>query len=205
MTKADWSARSRRLDGGRGIEVELELEARPASYAQVLQAWRDDPEFRGFFSQLLAEAPFRAFRWETPAVTGATADRPFEFVLIDSPWLDGRPDPADFAGHFAGAGDRTVLAFSNLGGDAVMVVPCPLGPRSAYGHLAAFVRQAPAAQVQALWRCVGVAMARRLGVAPVWLSTAGGGVPWLHVRLDDRPKYYAHAPYRQPWRLAQNR
>ncbi|MFO1021395.1 MAG: hypothetical protein U0903_11970 [Planctomycetales bacterium] len=31
---------------------------------------------------------------------------------------------------------------------------------------------------------------------PVWLSTAGAGVPWLHVHLDDQPKYYSHAPYR---------
>ena len=35
----------------------------------------------------------------------------------------------------------------------------------------------------------------RLGGKPVWLSTAGLGVGWLHVRLDDRPKYYRHAPY----------
>jgi len=28
------------------------------------------------------------------------------------------------------------------------------------------------------------------------LSTAGMGVYWLHVRLDTRPKYYQHTPYR---------
>jgi len=39
-------------------------------------------------------------------------------------------------------------------------------------------------------------MTRRLSSRPVWLSTAGGGVSWLHVRLDDRPKYYHHAAYR---------
>ncbi len=31
---------------------------------------------------------------------------------------------------------------------------------------------------------------------PIWLSTAGGGVAWLHVRLDSTPKYYGYAPYR---------
>ena len=66
---------------------------------------------------------------------------------------------------------------------------------SAYGHVAAFVRHAPEAQRQSLWQAVGDAMARRISAKPVWLSTAGGGISWLHVRLDDRPKYYAFAPY----------
>jgi hypothetical protein len=43
---------------------------------------------------------------------------------------------------------------------------------------------------------VGDAVARRLSSAPLWLSTSGLGVAWLHVRLDERPKYYTHAPYR---------
>jgi len=28
-------------------------------------------------------------------------------------------------------------------------------------------------------------------------STAGAGVSWLHVRLDDRPKYYGFKPYKK--------
>jgi hypothetical protein len=39
-------------------------------------------------------------------------------------------------------------------------------------------------------------MAERIGEAPVWLSTAGMGVAWLHVRLDSRPTYYGHRPYK---------
>jgi hypothetical protein len=78
-------------------------------------------------------------------------------------------------------------------------VPCPLGNDSAYGHLAAFVRLAPEDQRHALWQSVGNAMVLRLGTRPVWLSTAGAGVSWLHVRLDDRPKYYGFGSYKQ-WR-----
>ena len=77
------------------------------------------------------------------------------------------------------------------------MVPRPDRPPSAHGHLAAFVRQAPEPQRHALGESVGGAMGRRLGAAPVWLSTAGAGVPWLHVRLDDRPKYYGYGPYRE--------
>jgi hypothetical protein len=110
------------------------------------------------------------------------------------PWR--RPDPEAFAEHFRGASEASVLAFPNLSGDALMVVPCPLAADSAYGHLAAFVREAPEAQRDALWLAVGEAMSRRMSAKPVWLSTAGAGVSWLHVRLDDRPKYYGHEPYR---------
>jgi len=35
----------------------------------------------------------------------------------------------------------------------------------------------------------------RLADTPLWLSTAGLGVSWLHVRLDTRPKYYRHRVY----------
>jgi len=160
-----------------------------------LHGWREDVDFRSMFNALLAAVPYAAFRWETPGVTSATISQPFEFVVLDSPGLARRPDAGAFAAYY-GHAENGISVFSNLGRDAIMVVPCPLVDPSAYGHLAAFVRLAPESQRDALWRAVGKAMARRVGDKPVWLSTAGGGVSWLHVRLDDRPKYYGHLPYR---------
>jgi hypothetical protein len=191
-----WAARSEKLPNGHGLRFGVDLDSRPATIADVLRGWEVDAEFRTLFNKLLADAPFAAFRWETPAVTGATVLRPFEFVLLDSPGLARRPDPEAFAEHFAGV-KTGVAVLPNLGGDAIMVVPCPVAEPAAYGHLAAFVRLAPEPQRDALWQSVGAAMARRVGARPVWLSTAGAGVAWLHVRLDDRPKYYGFGPYRQ--------
>jgi hypothetical protein len=193
-----WATRSEPLDGGQGLRFTLAFDARPASYADVLRSWRDDEAFRSDFNDILAGAPFAAFRWETPCVTSSTLTRPFEFVLLDSPHLVRRPEPEAFAEHFEGVSGAEVVVFPNLGGDAVMVVPCPIAaPSSPYGHLAAFVREAPDRQCHSFWQAVGHAMARRVGTKPVWLSTAGAGVSWLHVRLDDRPKYYGFGPYRQ--------
>src|SRR5947209_4632214 len=132
-----WTARSEELTGARGVRFALALDTRPATFADVAQGWQGDPGFRALFNALLADAPFAAFRWETPAVTAATVTRPFECVLLDSPGLARQPEPEAFAEHFPGAqGD--VVSFRNLGGDALMVVPCPVGEASAYGHLAAF-------------------------------------------------------------------
>jgi hypothetical protein len=192
-----WTPRSEQREGGRVLRVAIDRGASPVPYGEVLRLWREDADFRALFLALLADAPFAAFRWETPPVTRATADRPFEFVLLDDPWLARDPEPQAFADHFAAAAEGGVVEFANRGGDAVLVVPCPQGSPSAYGHLAAFVRQAPGPQRHALWQAVGAAMQRRLGDRPVWLSTAGAGVAWLHVRLDDRPKYYGYQPYRR--------
>jgi len=190
-----WTIRGEQPESDRVHRFVVELGTASASFGNVLDAWREDPTFRSLFNETLSKSPFTAFRWETPPVSATTLDRPFEFVLIDSPFLARRPDPSAFAEHFRDDPKAEVKAFPNLGGDAVMVVPSCIAAPTAYGHLAAFVREAPVEQRHALWQSVSEAMGRRLGEAHIWLSTAGAGVSWLHVRIDDRPKYYRHAPY----------
>ena len=169
-------------------------------YRDVMRYWQDDASFRTFFISLLMMSKFAGYRWETPPVTSSTIDREFEFVLLDAPELARPPDERAFAQQFETAtAGQSVVTFPNLGNDAVLLVPCPAGPAAAYVHLASFVRSAPSAQVHELWRSVGAAMEARLSAAPTWLSTAGMGVAWLHVRIDSRPKYYGYAPYREQY------
>ena len=145
---------------------------------------------------VLRALPFDACVWECPPVTAAKLSRSFECVFLESPSLAGmRPEPEVFAEHFRP--DRSVVSFSNLGGDAVLVAPCPAGDDRDFSHLAQFVRSAAPAQQVALWQAVGEAMSARVGTDPVWLNTAGHGVAWLHVRLDSTPKYYRHDAYRR--------
>jgi hypothetical protein len=191
-----WTSHCEQLSHHRGLRFVLERAAKPATTADVLRSWQTDAAFRSWFNGLLADAPYPAFRWETPAATSATKVQPFQFVLLDSPGLARRTEPDAFAEHYRSHPDSGVVTFQNLGGDAILVVPCPLGAASAYGHLGSFVREGPETQQQALWQAVGDALAARLGDKPVWLSTAGAGVSWLHVRLDSRPKYYGYEPYR---------
>lgn len=169
------------------------------SSAELVAGWREDESFRDFFISLLAAAPFPAFFWETPAITTATMSQPFEFVLINSPVLVAQhSDPLAFAAQFRDAGDNNgIAAFRNLGGDALLVVPCPLVLESIYAHLATFSRAAPPSQQHALWRRVGESVAASISTKPLWVSTSGLGVNWLHVRLDSRPKYYNYQPYRK--------
>lgn len=169
----------------------------PMPYTKALSLWQHDEVFRSFFILLLAESPFSAYRWETPPITSATAKRHFEFVLHDSPGLARNPDSQTYADYFTSDDTHAgVVVFQNLGKDATLIVPSPRGPESTYGHLAAFMRNAPDAQKHALWRIVGQTAQKSLTAQPLWVSTAGGGVAWLHIRLDSRPKYYGYIPYK---------
>jgi hypothetical protein len=186
------------LNNGWVRKFRLIRHAERLCYSDVLDLWQRDEPFRSFFISLLAEAPFSAYRWETPPVSCGTVNREFEFVLLDSPYLARHPDTTAFASHFnskeSGAG---VVVFNNLGNDAVLVVPTPQARCSAYTHLAAFTRSGPASQTHALWQIVGRTMQARITERPLWLNTAGGGVSWVHIRLDCRPKYYGFRPYRE--------
>ncbi len=166
-----------------------------ATYAEVVDRWIGDASFRSEFAEALRASRWDAFFFETPPVRLDTTDQPFECVLVDAPSFQGRtPNPNAFSTHFSTA---PVVSFPNLAGDAVLVVPCPRVDPPVYLHLAAFLRGAPDDQVDALWSAVGLAVKERLSTRSMWLSTAGLGVFWLHVRLDPRPKYYKHVPYRR--------
>lgn len=165
------------------------------TWTDVLGLWRNDETFRSSFIDLLRASPFACYRFETPAVNVQQSGRTFEFVLVDSPEIDMPPDCTDFQNQFDSRPDD-VLVFDNLGGDATMIAPRPRPGVSGYAHIADFVAHAPMEQQSRLWQTVGDTLQPMLGDAPLWLSTAGGGVPWLHVRIDSRPKYYVFDEYR---------
>ena len=171
---------------------QLRYDRKPVAVMDVLEAMVSSPEFRLFFNSVLAESVWAAYRWETPPVSDSSISSPFEFVLINSEELERPPDRTSFRDHF---GDQPVAVFPNLAGDAQLVVPCAIDDHCSYAHLAAFARTAPPEQIHRLWQAVGATMLTRLAEQPLWLSTAGMGIAWLHVRLDSRPKYYAHLEY----------
>jgi hypothetical protein len=169
------------------------------SWAQVMAGLVTDAGLRDALTGAILAAPFAAVYWEARPVADGDREEVFECVVLDAPGLareraDGRP----FAQPLAGSRAPAVRAFANLSGDAELVVPAPGDDVEGYPHLAAFLRRAPAEQVHALWTEVGHAVTRWLTTrgTRVWVSTAGLGVAWLHVRLDSRPKYVKWAAYR---------
>lgn len=167
------------------------------NYGDVIEYWQTDSSFREFFCSLIKNSGFDALVWEMPPVTMNTLNQDFEFILLNAPDLIFAPDYDTFSEYYKEGGDDAgIVAFENLGKDAVLVVPSPQVADVDYSNLATFLRNSPLDQQHALWRVVGRTLEQHISDTPIWLSTAGGGVAWLHVRLDSRPKYYRHKPYR---------
>lgn len=181
------------------LETEHDPNTRQITWAQAIALWQQNVGFRSALSQALAESSFTAFFWETPAITPASLHQPWECVVVSAPELSNTTsDPIPFNRYLTGARQDTITTFPNLGRDALLVVPYPLGDLQVYAHMATFVRTAPATQVHRLWQVLGQTLQSRLTAHPdnpLWVSTSGLGVAWLHVRLDNIPKYYTYSPY----------
>ncbi len=194
-----WTHHKTALSPQYGHQYQFFRDEQGLTYAEVLRLWQADEGFRQYFIQLIRDSGLQASFWETPPISVETLERPFEMVLGPSPGLlRVQPEAATFADQFRShPAHETVLSFANLGGDAELIVPRPLQPTDDYAHLMRFLHNAPPAQVHALWQEVGQRAEALLSPRPRWISTAGMGVYWLHVRIDTRPKYYRYEPYKR--------
>lgn len=167
---------------------------RALTWREVRDGWTRDRSFRLTYAAAIAAAPFEALFWECAPLSPETLDAPFEHALVESHRLATvAPDAAAFAGKL---GEDPIATFPNLGRDAVLVVPSARADPRCYRHLSAFLRSGPSEQIDALFERVGQAVSAATN-SPLWVSTSGLGVYWVHVRLDSRPKYYTHAPFQR--------
>ena len=187
-----------------GIEIFklLNQNGQPLSWKGVLRLWEQNPDISLMFSRELAGFRHPAFFWETVPFALDTITKEFEMVLVPSCQLALiQADSRDFKMHLAECGlTSSIAVFQNLGGDSILVAPCQVEQESScYAHMASFMRSAPAWQQVEFWKTLAAAIEERLtkvGNAPIWVSTSGLGVHWLHARLDSNPKYYQYSRFK---------
>lgn len=203
-----WNFESKMNADKQRVHVCIKSDGQAISMQTFLDLLESTVQFRDAFIQTLSDSPFVAYRWEMPAITESSAGRPCEFVVVNSPEIMMAPDRRPFRDRFIEAGAENVagdvaedavgdvLVFQNLGRDATLIVPTPTSASDDFSQVATFTQNAPMALQHQLWQRVAATLKQLVNPRPLWLSTAGGGVAWLHVRIDQRPKYYSYAPYR---------
>ena len=135
-----YTTETREIPSGRHYRI-LE-DGFPLSFRRFFELLETGTDFADWYTEELAAFETAAFYWELPPLTSRALGQDAEFVLIEAPMVARfPPEQAPFESHFDRAPDEEVIVFPNLGGDAVMVVPCPQGPDEYYPHLAAFLSE----------------------------------------------------------------
>lgn len=184
------------LTEGKSCKYIIYQRGNQLSYIDFITLLQQEEQFRSFFISLLSDITFHAYQWETPPVNSSTVNQPFEFVIQNSPGIDLPPDPQPFRQYFNNLkSDNEIAVFSNLGNDATLIAPAPPSRELNYSHIGIFTKVAPMQQQSNLWQTAARITKEQISDQPLWLNTAGGGVAWLHIRLDSQPKYYQHQPY----------
>lgn len=189
-TATQYSVSKQNVSGG------IKLDFNGLTWKDVLHLWQHDNAWTAQFCDTLSKAQYLDFFWEaTPLKQGTQSlDAPFECVLLDArgQLASREANASEFSSNFS-ACSSGVAVFSNLGGDATLVVPCPNQDSSGYQTLATFLRISDRSLHLSVWKRTAEAIVSQLSKqpkSPLWVSTDGRGVDWLHVRLDTTPKYF---------------
>jgi dihydroneopterin aldolase len=101
--------------------------------------------------------------------------------------------------------EKQTISFPNLEKDGILVIPRKKWSQDLkefldYKNLSQFTKNAPEEQQQEFWKKVANKLAEELEKnpnAPRWLNASGLGVKYLHIRIDEKPKYYNHDEYKK--------
>lgn len=207
----------RQQENGDGLILVAEENGNTITFRRAIELL-DSFEFQNALSETIISFTQRSkvgaiFFECIPVNTETYSIRPFEFILLPAPtlarrYVDSTPFQDQFSRLIPPLSENPVISFENLGKDATLVVPGPpKGLRTDLQyctHLASFLASAEIEHRSALWRKLGCVFHQLMSqleesndARPIWLSTSGLGVSWLHIRIDKiQAKYYNHHPYK---------
>ena len=129
------------------------------------------------------------FQWNT-SVLKDDAESRFKESFKTNKKLPEKQDFTSFKEHISQAKNKYVISFKNPNKDTVLVVPIPR-PGKNYATLKDFCDNAPKIQQKIFWEEVSkLALKQMKTEKKVWISAHGLGVPYLHIRISNQPKYY---------------
>ena len=135
--------------------------------------------------------------WEFPPYCSRTANNKAEFMLAKTCKFK-KTDSSSFDDHFIDKSNNDVCVFYNISRDTKLItIKSEYDMSQTYmGHIGAFMNNAPIELKHKLLISIGEQMMSYTNNhCPAYLSTHGHGVPWLHIRISNKPKYYKNSNY----------
>lgn len=133
------------------------------------------------------------FLWNT-SVLKNNGNSEFKQIFRTNPQLPSKHNEKDFEEHIKKSTNKYVTSFPNLNKDTMLVIPIPINDQNKYLNYATFrdfTDNAPPEQQEEFWKHVSHTAKDYMKTHnTIWISTHGFGVPYFHVRISTKPKYY---------------
>jgi len=111
--------------------------------------------------------------------------------FIKTKLLPKNQDYTLFLDYIKKSKNKYVTSFNNLSGKTRLVIPIPKKNKN-FSTLNEFCKNASKTQQIIFWKKVALEIKRyKKNNEKVYLSTHGLGVPYLHIRIENTPKYYS--------------
>jgi hypothetical protein len=129
------------------------------------------------------------FLWNT-SVLKNNGNSVFKQSFRSNQYLPETQNQSDFQEYITKSKNKYVVAFPNLSKDTILVIPMPVRGKN-YATLRDFIDNSAETQQKEFWKTVAqVAREFMKEKGKVWISVHGMGVPYTHVRISSKPKYY---------------
>ena len=128
---------------------------------------------------------------------------PYQSEFVETRVFDDTKTQQDFsafgsqitANYKSSKPEKYALAFGNIGNTSMLIIPVPkYSPSLEYKNFMTirdFMDNASITHQREFWKTAAKQIMEYLKTHDqVWVSTHGLGVPYFHLRLDPKPKYY---------------
>lgn len=129
------------------------------------------------------------FIWNTSVIKNNGNSKFIEKFLIH-PKLPTEQNYNSFKSYIEQSKNKYVVSFYNLNKDTLLVIPIPRKNKN-YSTIKDFCDNASVTQKKYFWKTVSKLIKNYIKKHKyVWVSAHGLGVPYMHIRISNKPKYY---------------
>ena len=158
-------------------------------WKQVLNKWEN-----GLYPQL-PKSIKKPFVWRTSCLDSQQHNTfEQEFVYKETLLRNNQQNLEPFKSHLnKNKEELYAISFLNLNGDTLLVIPKDRRGKN-FSSLFYFMKEASERHQKFFWKRVAQEIKNKLkSNKKLFISTEGTGVPYLHIRISNYPKYYGNS------------
>lgn len=173
------------------------------TYENFYQNIRTSDELINEIISILKLNPFKAYYLEfNPVSCDLLSETIFEFVVTKTTGFVNKTDITTFGELNLNTKSNDIYIFNNLSKTSILISPCYNHKYNinVYNNICTFMRSSNLEQQILLLKNSFFQYLTQLQKNKnklLWLSTHGKGVGWLHIRIDNSPKYQSYLPYKK--------